>query len=138
MKTSFQPDDLMAILDGIADAVVKLDGQANFVAMNQSAANIYQRLGLNFQDMKGKSVWELFPELKGTPVNGICVQFSKTMSKSDLSFTTLQISIGTKQRGIRLPLELFWSFGTLRTRRPPLLHLVQGRNTNHFGVLDLS
>ena len=42
----------MAILDGIADAVVKLDGQANFVAMNQSAANIYQRLGLNFQDIE--------------------------------------------------------------------------------------
>jgi hypothetical protein len=56
----------MAILDGIADAVVKLDG--TFVAMNQAAASIYQRLGLNFQDMKlGKSVWELFPELKVTP-----------------------------------------------------------------------
>ena len=68
MKSSFERDDLMAILDGIADAVVKLDGQANFVAMNQAAASIYQRLGLNFQDMKGKSVWELFPELKGTPV----------------------------------------------------------------------
>ena len=68
IKSSFERDDLMAILDGIADAVVKLDGQANFVAMNQAAASIYQRLGLNFQDMKGKSVWELFPELKGTPV----------------------------------------------------------------------
>ena len=68
MKSSFERDDLMAILDGIADAVVKLDGQANFVAMNQAAATIYQRLGLNFQNMKGKSVWEVFPELKGTPV----------------------------------------------------------------------
>lgn len=59
----------MAILDGIDDAVVKLDGQGNFAAMNQAAANMYQRLGLEFfQDMKGKSVWELFPELKGTIV----------------------------------------------------------------------
>ena len=66
MQRAFQPDDLMAILDGIDDAVVKLDGQANFLAMNQAAADIYQRLGLNFQIMKGKSVWELFPELKGT------------------------------------------------------------------------
>jgi len=68
MKTAFQQDDLMAILDGIDDAVVKLDGQANFAAMNQAAANIYQRLGLDPQQMKGKSVWELFPDLKGTLV----------------------------------------------------------------------
>ena len=36
--------------------------------MNQAAADIYQRFGLNFQSMKGKSLWELFPELKGTLV----------------------------------------------------------------------
>ena len=47
MERAFQPDDLMAILDGIDDAVVKLDGQANFAAMNQAAAEIYQRLGLD-------------------------------------------------------------------------------------------
>jgi PAS domain S-box-containing protein len=68
MKSAFQGDDLMAILDGIDDAVVKLDGQANFAAMNQAAATIYQRLGLDPQQMKGKSVWELFPDLKGTLV----------------------------------------------------------------------
>ena len=68
MKKAFQHDDLMAILDGIDDAVVKLDGQANFIAMNKAAADIYQRLGLTFENMKGKSVWELFPELKGTLV----------------------------------------------------------------------
>jgi PAS domain S-box-containing protein len=68
MQRAFQREDLMAVLDGIDDAVVKLDGQANFAAMNQAAASIYQRLGLDFfRDMKGKSVWELFPELKGTP-----------------------------------------------------------------------
>ena len=59
----------MVVLDGIDDAVVKLDGQTNFAAMNQAAANMYERLGLDFfRDMKGKSVWELFPELKGTLV----------------------------------------------------------------------
>jgi PAS domain S-box-containing protein len=69
MKSSFQPDDLMAILDGIDDAVVKLDGHARFAAMNQAAANIYQRVGLNFfENMKGKSIWEVFPELKDTNV----------------------------------------------------------------------
>jgi PAS domain S-box-containing protein len=68
MKSAFQPDDLMAVLDGIDDAVVKLDSQAKFAAMNQAAANIYLRLGLDPQKMKGKSVWEVFPDLKGTTV----------------------------------------------------------------------
>ena len=68
MQRAFQPGDLMAILDGIDDAVIKLDGQANFVAMNKAAADIYQRFGLTFDNMKGKSVWELFPEMKGTIV----------------------------------------------------------------------
>ena len=58
----------MAILDGVDDPVVKLDGQAHFAAMNQAAATIYQRFGLDPQNMKGKSVWELFPDLKGTIV----------------------------------------------------------------------
>lgn len=69
MQRAFERDDLMAILDGIDDAVVKLDGQANFVAMNRAAAAIYERLGLDFfRDMKGKSVWQVFPDLKGTAV----------------------------------------------------------------------
>jgi PAS domain S-box-containing protein len=68
MKRAFERDDLMTILDGIGDAVVKLDGQAIFAAMNQAAAEIYQRLGLDPTTMKGQSVWEVFPELKGTVV----------------------------------------------------------------------
>jgi PAS domain S-box-containing protein len=68
MQRAFRPDDLMAILDGVDDAVVKLDEQANFAAMNKAAAEIYQQLGLTFDNMKGKSFWELFPELKGTIV----------------------------------------------------------------------
>ena len=68
MKSSFQPDDLMAILDGIADAVIKLDANAHLAAMNKAAADTYQRFGLDPPTMKGKSFWELFPELKGTVV----------------------------------------------------------------------
>jgi PAS domain S-box-containing protein len=68
MKSAFERDDLMTILDGIDDAVVRLDGQANFTAMNEVAATVYHRLGLNPHQMKGKSVWEVFPELKGTVV----------------------------------------------------------------------
>jgi PAS domain S-box-containing protein len=68
MHSGFERDDLMAILDGVDDAVVKLDGQAHFAAMNQAAVTIYQRFGLDPENMKGKSVWELFPDLKGTLV----------------------------------------------------------------------
>ena len=66
MQRAFQRDDLLVILDGIDDGVVKLDGQANFVAMNQVAANVYRRLGFDPQTMLGRSTWELFPELKET------------------------------------------------------------------------
>jgi PAS domain-containing protein len=66
MHKAFERADLMVILDGIDDAVVKLDEQASFAAMNQAAADIYQRLGLSFANMKGHSFWEVFPDLKGT------------------------------------------------------------------------
>jgi hypothetical protein len=57
----------MIILDGIDDAVVKLDGEARFAAMNKSAARLYQRSGLDFfENLKGTSVWDVLAELKGT------------------------------------------------------------------------
>ena len=62
MKTS----DLMATLDDIADAVVRLDGQGKCVTMNQAAVQIFHRLGRDPGRTIGKSVWELFPDLKGT------------------------------------------------------------------------
>lgn len=68
MESSFRKDDLMAILDGIEDAVVKLDGQSKYVAMNKAAADTFRRLGQDPQTMIGKSVWEVFPEVKGTIV----------------------------------------------------------------------
>ena len=68
MNRGFERDDLMTVLDSIDDAVVKLNAQAQFVAMNQAAISIYQRLGLDPQQMNGKSVWEVFPDLKGTVV----------------------------------------------------------------------
>lgn len=58
----------MAILDGIADAVVKLDAQANYTAMNRAAIEIFQRLGHDPNEMMGKSVWQVFPDVKGTLV----------------------------------------------------------------------
>jgi PAS domain S-box-containing protein len=68
METPFQTKDLMAIIDGIEDAVVKLDGYAKYVAMNRAAADTFRRLGQDPEDMIGKTVWEVFPEVKGTIV----------------------------------------------------------------------
>ena len=66
METPFGKDDLMAMLDSVEDAVVKLDGSAKYVAMNKAAADIFRRLGQDPQAMIGKSMWEVFPDLKGT------------------------------------------------------------------------
>jgi len=122
MKSAFQPDDLMAILDNIDDAVVKIDGQANFAAMNQAAANIYQRLGFEPQQMKGKSIWELFPDLKGTLVERELRQVIEDHIQKVMSFFTLKTSVGMKQRDIRRPPEPFWFFGTSPPGRPPHTH----------------
>jgi PAS domain-containing protein len=65
MKTTFHQDDLMAILDSIADAVVKLDDQANYIAMNRAAADIFRRLGRDPQGMIGKSSLASLSRYKG-------------------------------------------------------------------------
>jgi PAS domain S-box-containing protein len=68
MYNSFKPEDLMAVLEGISDAVVKLDENANYLAMNGAAADIFRRLGREPEQMLGKSLWEVFPDVKGTIV----------------------------------------------------------------------
>lgn len=66
MSSKFHHDDLVLILDGIEDGVIKVDGHANYVAMNQAAKNIIRGLGHDPDQIIGKSIWEVFPELKGT------------------------------------------------------------------------
>lgn len=68
MSPTFQKNDLMSVLESIADAVVKLDGRANYMAMNRAAAEIFRRLGRDPEQIIGKSVWQVFPEIKGTVV----------------------------------------------------------------------
>lgn len=60
--------DLMRILEGIADSVVRLDGNAKYVSMNRSAEDAFRNLGHDPSDMIGKSVWEVFPDVRGTIV----------------------------------------------------------------------
>ena len=62
MKTA----DLMTTLEGISDAVVRLDGQGKCMTMNQAAMQIVRRLGRDPITMIGQSVWVLFPGLRGT------------------------------------------------------------------------
>ena len=62
MKTA----DLMTTLEGISDAVVRLDGQGKCMTMNQAAEDIVRRLGRDPRKMIGESVWALFPGLRGT------------------------------------------------------------------------
>jgi hypothetical protein len=64
MEISLEKDDLMSMLDSIEDAVVKLDGDGKYVAMNRAAADVFRRLGKDPQGMIGKSVWELFPDVR--------------------------------------------------------------------------
>src|SRR5690242_5332891 len=68
MYSSSKPEDLMAVLEGISDAVVKLDADSNYIGMNGATAEVFRRLGREPQQMLGKSVWELFPDVKGTIV----------------------------------------------------------------------
>lgn len=58
----------MKVLDDIADPVVRLDGQARYVSMNRAAEESFRRLGHDPVSMIGRSVWELFPDVKGTIV----------------------------------------------------------------------
>jgi PAS domain S-box-containing protein len=62
MKTA----DLMTTLEGISDAVVRLDGQGKCMTMNRAAEEIFRRLGRDPAKTIGQSVWDLFPGLKGT------------------------------------------------------------------------
>ena len=62
MKTS----ELMRALDGISDAVVRLDGQGKCITMNQAAEQIVRRLGRDPEKTTGQSVWVMFPGLTGT------------------------------------------------------------------------
>ena len=68
MQHSKYSDELLAILDAISDAVVSLDREAKYLSINKAAEEIFRQLKRAPQAMIGKSVWEVFPEVKGTVV----------------------------------------------------------------------
>jgi len=65
MPSEFRQDDLMTILEGTADGVVKLDRQGHYLAINPAAKEMLRRLGRDPNTLIGKSIWEVFPEFSG-------------------------------------------------------------------------
>src|SRR4029453_18906305 len=61
-------DNLSTILEGISDGVVYLDRHARYLSINKAAAVIIRELGRNPEDIIEQSVWDVFPELRGTVV----------------------------------------------------------------------
>lgn len=68
MSHDFEKHDLMAILEGVSDGVIKLDLDANYVALNRAAADIFRELDRDPAQVLGKSLWNVFPEARGTIV----------------------------------------------------------------------
>ena len=61
-------DDLLAILEGVSDGVVSLDRDAKYLSINKAGAEIIRQLGRNPDDLIGVSVWDAFPDVRGTVV----------------------------------------------------------------------
>ena len=58
--------DLMELLSSVSDPVVRLDGQGKYMSMNSAAEQIFIRQGHDPINAIGRTVWDMFPEIKGT------------------------------------------------------------------------
>ena len=67
MNSKFS-DPLLAILEGISDGVVALNREAKYTSINRAAAELLRRLNRDPNAIVGQSVWQVFPELRGTIV----------------------------------------------------------------------
>jgi len=83
MNSKFS-DQLLAILEGISDGVVALNREAKYTSINRAAAELLRRLNRNPNAIVGQSLWQVFPELRGTIVekeirraleNGVRIQY---------------------------------------------------------------
>lgn len=93
MSSGFRHDDLMTILEGTADGVVKLDPRGHYLAINPAAKEMLRQLGHDPNTLIGKSVWEVFPELKGKTGD---LEISRAMKEQvPISFETY---LATDQR----------------------------------------
>ena len=58
----------MTILESVNDGVIKLDREANYLALNRAASEVFKQLGRDPEQVIGKCVWKVFPEAAGTVV----------------------------------------------------------------------
>lgn len=76
-------------------------GHFEEISSNKVAADIYIRLGLTFENMRGQSVWGLFPEMKGTIIERELRSAIKEHREVSFEFCPPKINVGTKQRDIQ-------------------------------------
>lgn len=57
---------LMKLLGSVSDPVMRLDGKGKYMSMNAAAEQTFIRLGHDPITFIGRTVWDVFPELKGT------------------------------------------------------------------------
>jgi hypothetical protein len=112
MKTRFKKDDLMAMLDSVEDAVVKLDGDAKYVAMNKAAADTFRRLGKTLRRRLANRCGSCFQTSKARSLSDNCGSPCKMRSPSNSSSSIPATNISTKYRAIHLYPTSFWCFGT--------------------------
>ena len=56
----------MNLLRSVSEPVVRLDGKGMYISMNLAAERTFIRLGHDPITIIGRTVWDVFPELKGT------------------------------------------------------------------------
>ncbi len=79
------PDNLplASILDCITEVVQIIDRDWNFFYVNQSAADLAGKIAL---EMRGKNVWETFPELSGSSLEAACHRSMREQIRIDIEF----------------------------------------------------
>ena len=102
MQRALQPDDLMAILDGIDDAVVKLDGQAGFrrheSGSSRDLSAIRTRPSKHEREIRLGTVSGSKGTLVEEELRFKCLEDHVQVKLRGI--LTLKISIGTKQKAI--------------------------------------
>ena len=79
------PDNLplASILDSIDEAIQIMDVEWNYLYINQTAADLGGKIAL---EMRGKNIWEEFPELVGSILEAACRRAMQEQVRIDCEF----------------------------------------------------
>ena len=86
IKQNTPPPDnlpLAPILDSIGEAIQIIDTEWNFFYINQAAADLGGKVAL---EIRGKNVWEEFPELVGSTLEDACRRAMREQVRQDFEF----------------------------------------------------